>query len=266
MSASSYSKNPWELPGWANPFVQGLFSQRGFNPLSEEISGLIEGQWSNWKRLLIDSGLAHDRETAEQIAYKFASHKVIGGAGRIFENFAEFLNSKPKAVREFEESRYLAPVDSGCEICEGEGVVMAPVVNREGRQKNAAFGCSCQLGRTRYGGIPAATPEILEWKQGKNRAEREKDREYQKGLGLDPDKPVGFSEFNRKVQDVARNPPQIAQERLSGGQSIDSTCEAQSSIWRNSWGSDGHPVPVEAREDSLALAIFENGEERGWNE
>lgn len=266
MSASSYSKNPWELPGWANPFVQGLFSQRGFNPLSEEISGLIEGQWSNWKRLLIDSGLAHDRETAEQIAYKFASRKVIGGAGRIFENFADFVNSKPREVREFEESRFSQPVESGCEICEGTGTVRYPVSKRDGRTEFCRFGCTCLLGRTRFGGIPAATPEVMAWARHQNGIELTKAREYLKSLGFDPDKPPTFSEFNRVLQRRPRNPPQIAQDRITGVGSVDSSSEAQSSIWRNSWGTDGHPVPVEVREDSLAVAIFENGDERGWFE
>lgn len=253
-------KDPWDVPDWTLGYVKRLFSQRGYNATEDAVIELIEGQWHNWKRLLLETGLCHDRQTAEDTAFKFSTHKVIGGAGRIFENFAEYVQGKPKPVREFEESRFSSD-SQGCELCEGQGVIMAEVVNREGRIKNAAFGCSCDRGRTIYGGIPQAAPEILDWRRSQVRTEKTLAMEYLKKVGCDPYQRIGFSEFNKMIQEVARIDRKQGKAQLQTGKPIDLPSKDQSPNTRNSRAGFQEPS-----EDELALAVFENGDERGWFE
>jgi len=260
---SDYSNDPFEMPDWVNGYIRRLFSQRGYNATEDSILNLIEGQWPSWKRLLIESGLCHDRQLAEDVAYKFSLHKVIGNAGKIFENFAEFVNCKPKEIREFEESRYNDQAPEDCDLCDGLGIIMAEVVNREGRVKNAAFGCRCQKGRVVYGGVMPATEEIIECARLQRRLKATREIEYLRSLDIDPHKPFTFSEFVKRVKTMAANGAifRSVQSKHADGYK-QSTGEQPQNLRK------ARPVYADfeniENEDGLALAVYQNGDERGW--
>lgn len=255
--------DPWNVPEWTLGYVKRLFSQRGYNATEDAIIELIEGQWHNWKRLLLETGLCHDRQTAEDTAFKFSTHKVIGGAGRIFENFADYLQSKPQPVRELEENRTSV---AGCELCENTGVIMAEVVNREGRIKNAAFGCHCEKGRTCFAGITQATAGVIENRKWQIANQNQNDRDYLQGLGFDPDKPLRFRDLFRSITKKPVKPAHVAVAEFRQHRSGNSSVKTNGSNAGNAGAVSGDSDIWAESDDQTALLVYQNGDERGWFE
>lgn len=261
---SDYSNDPFEMPDWVNGYIRRLFSQRGYNATEDSILNLIEGQWPSWKRLLIESGLCHDRQLAEDVAYKFSLHKVIGNAGKIFENFAEFVNCKPKEIREFEESRYNDQAPEDCDLCDGLGIIMAEVVNREGRVKNAAFGCRCQKGRVVYGGVMPATEEIIECARLQRRQKATREIEYLRSLDIDPHKPFRFRDLFRSITKKPVKPAHVAVAEFRQHRSGNLSVKTHGSNAGNARAVSGDSDIWAESDDGTALLVYQNGDERGW--
>jgi hypothetical protein len=204
---------------WVRGWVQSLFSQRGI-PLddSQEIIGL---QWENWKRLLFENGLIQNQRLASQVAYSFSTHRVIGGAGRIFEHFAAFIAEKPAELREEAEARYEIPDGHKCRICDNLGVVMVPVVRHkdgEIRRTKKAFACTCEIGKNRYSGLIMINSEIADARLAEEKIEFRNACDWLESRGL-PRKPT-FAEFwqnllKRDQPKASKIRPEQNEQRLS---------------------------------------------------
>lgn len=217
-----------EVEVWVKDFVFALFAKRGY--VDSESKAVVNAQWDNWKRLMIESGLAQNKKAADEAAWEFAFSEIKGGKGKIFEAFASFLAKKPSSVREMEESRQQVPQGFSCRVCDGMGVVMREVVRTsDGRLKNAAFACTCDIGRLRYGGLQMIDSDIADEIRAGQKKEFALACNWLEERGMS--KETTFAEFWRNLR---LNTP----------------------IKRN--------TRPEAIDRSLQLEIYNNGDERGY--
>ena len=224
---------------WVGPYVNRLFTTRGVSV--EEASEMIGLQWDNWKRLLAETGLMQSQKAANEVAYAFSQTRVVGGAGRIFEHFAAFVKQGTSAVREFHEERSAIPAGYSCDACEGMGVVMVPMENmKTGEINDKAFSCTCDVGRVKFGGVPAALPEMLEFARRKNREEVNRLNHFLHSRGVQHG--TGFTGMLHKIHDHLRGKKQ---------REIDEKRDL---------------VHAEQCEAETSLLVYHNGDERGWFE
>lgn len=217
-----------EVEEWVKDFVFALFAKRGY--VDSESKAVVNAQWDNWKRLMIESGLAQNKKAADEAAWEFAFSEIKGGKGKIFEAFASFLAKKPSSVREMEEARQQVPQGFSCRVCDGMGVVMREVVRTsDGRLKNAAFACTCDIGRLRYGGLQMIDSDIADEIRAGQKKEFALACNWLEERGMS--KETTFAEFWRNLR---LNTP----------------------IKRN--------TRPEAIDRSLQLEIYNNGDERGY--
>ena len=191
---------------WVNDYVYRLFQDRGFRA-NEEITDLVEDQWSNWKRLMVKSGLNADQAMADDVAFEFSTKRVMGGANRIYEHFADFVLGKPAivtTVHERETDKY-KPRQVACNYCDGRGVVMVPMEryrDDELRRDLRAFKCACEASAP-YAGITPATEEMLAWAKKELGIQRQRLYEWSRQFGLDESNPA---EFKRQWCAMFRKP------------------------------------------------------------
>ena len=146
--------------GWVRQFIFQLFINRGYSPDDEAVQPLLDSQWDHWKRLMVKSGLNADQLLAEEIAFEFNCKAFKGGAGRIFEHFAEFIAGRPKPVREKEYVQHITGIF--CQDCEDRGYVGVPMVSvKTGISTEKIHRCHC-LNGVKYAAFPMATPQILD--------------------------------------------------------------------------------------------------------
>jgi len=179
---------------WVKPYVESLFKKRGYSPEKEEVFDVVEEQWTDWKRLLVQSGLNSDKNLADDVAYEFATKRVIGGAARIFEHFADFVLGKPKQVRESIEDKYRVKSNVKCQRCDGRGVVIVPItqtIDGEDRTSQRAFKCECEASMA-YASLQMATPEMLDYAKRKNGEENQRLYEWSRANGLDESNPPEY--------------------------------------------------------------------------
>ena len=178
-------------------FVEQIFINKGYDPvLDEEVSKTFEAQWDHWKRFMVQAGLNADEHFAENVAYEFATKRLVGGAARIFEHFADFVRNRPKAVAEHEIANQKGYESEECQYCDGIGCVSVPV-EYKGQTSNRSFACVCN-NALKYAGIQVASSEMLRYVLQKQRQREEDLRMWCEARGLDM---YGdLAEFNAKAK------------------------------------------------------------------
>lgn len=178
-------------------FVEQVFINKGYDPvLDEEVSKTFEAQWDHWKRFMVQSGLNADERLADDVAYEFATKRLVGGAARIFEHFAEFHRNRPKAVAEREFAVQKVYESESCQYCDGLGCVSVPV-EYKGKTSNRSHACVCG-NALKYAGVPVATGEMLRYVLRQQRQREENLRAWCEARGLDM---FGdLAEFNAKAK------------------------------------------------------------------
>lgn len=163
-------------------FAHEIFVFFGFETqFKQAMNELLEP----WTEFMTSHGLYDHPELARQYR-DFLYTRKVKTPFDIIPAFEEVIRSHPHIRKDYLEqlnNRY-----ERCDFCEGHGIVMIPMVNRGGEENMRAFYCDCTKGKTLYGGIPAATGEMLRWRLQENRRELEKSRQYAQRLGLDADR------------------------------------------------------------------------------
>lgn len=219
---------------WAMEYIKALFWARGYDPETDDNAKVIESQWPNWKRLLVQTGLMRDQVTAEDVAYEFSKVIVRGSAARIFEHFADFVQKRPQPVREFEAAKYSLKSNVGCEFCDGRGVVMIPVSFTRRNQEvhdRRAYRCTCEAAGP-YVSLIQASDEMLKFARCELGQRREQLCQWSKAYGLNEDNP---EEYRRGWTKVMQN--------LRSG--------------------TFQTVPAHLDPRNKAYEVYENGDERG---
>ena len=120
-----------QVNSWVGEYVRGIFINRGYDPSDVETEKLIDVQYDNWKRLMVKSGMNKDESLAHEVAFEFSCKRLTGGVGKVFEQFAEFVNARPRAVVANEVAHQHDLKQAGleaCDVCEGFGVVSIPMM------------------------------------------------------------------------------------------------------------------------------------------
>lgn len=178
-------------------YVEQVFINKGYDPvLDEEVSKTFEAQWDHWKRFMVQSGLNADERLADDVAYEFATKRLVGGAARIFEHFAEFHRNRPKAVAEREFAVQKVYESESCQYCDGFGCVSVPV-EFKGKTSRRSHACVCS-NALKYAGVPVATSDMLRYVLREQRQREEHLRMWCEARGLDM---FGdLAEFNAKAK------------------------------------------------------------------
>lgn len=120
-----------QVNSWVNEYVRGIFIIRGYDPSEEDTNKVFELQYDNWKRLMVKSGLNKDETLANEVAFEFSCKRLTGNVGKVFEQFAEFVNSRPRAVIANEVAHQHDFKQAGleaCDVCESFGMVSIPMM------------------------------------------------------------------------------------------------------------------------------------------
>lgn len=178
--------------GWVREYVFQLFVNRGYQQDDDETLAIVDAQWQNWKRLMVKHGLNADQGLAEEIAFEFGCKMVKGGAGRIFEHFAEFVAGRPRPVRE-KEFQVQRPAGVYCPDCEDRGYIGVPMIAKSGQKVDRTHRCHCLAG-VKYAAFPEATPEMLDRVLQEREAENRRLGQWclDRGIPVGPD-----AEFRR---------------------------------------------------------------------
>ena len=165
-------------------YVEQIFVNKGYDPvLDEEVAKTFEAQWDHWKRFMVQSGLNADELLAENVAYEFATKRLVGGSARIFEHFAEFVKNRPKAVADHEFATQKGYESEECQYCEGIGAVVLPVVHKD-VTSDRAFACVCN-NALKFSGVPTANSVALRYVLRRQREQEERLRMWCEARGLD---------------------------------------------------------------------------------
>ena len=246
--------------GWVKDYVNALFKSRGYDPEKEEVFETIENQWENWKRLMVQSGLNADKGVAEDVAYEFSTKRVMGGASRIFEHFADYVLSKPKKVREFEAAKYTVRENVQCDICEGRGVVMIPVTctAKDGieRTEKRGYKCECEASIP-YSSITMASPDMLDLACKEVRLRDQELSAWSAANGLDESDPA---EYRRQWARMFSAKPLFANSAKDRPRTGRDKPAEESTTREREVVKAGIPD-----EREMALAAYDDGDERGWD-
>lgn len=169
-------------------FLMQIFQFYGFMKSFDEV---MKVQAAKWRDFFGTSGCIEHPELANKYRDKLYEQKC-SDPNRLYQLFVATVQANRNIHHEYFGT---INIQTNCDACENQGVVMIPMENKSGQTNMRAFRCSCEFGKIRYGGLPEATHEMLRWRVDENRRETDKAREYIKGIGLDPDKPISFREF-----------------------------------------------------------------------
>ncbi|CAB5237964.1 hypothetical protein UFOVP142_48 [uncultured Caudovirales phage] len=149
-----------QVNDWVVEYVVNLFLAKGYNMQSEEMQGLLTLQINDWKRFMVKSGLNADSFLADEVAFEFRCKKIEGGAGRLFEQFASFVNSRPKTLREKEYSDQVQSQSQTCDVCGAKGWLDVNHVRRDGEIRRVTRRCVCLSGM-KYASLQQASPDEI---------------------------------------------------------------------------------------------------------
>ena len=122
-------ENNIQLSPWVAEYIRELLLNRGYDCGSAENRPIFDSQWNNWSRLMVSSGLNADEHMATEVAVEFAFKKLTGGFAKVFEQFAEFMRSRPKAITDSDFAKGVISCKTfvECDICLGGGAESIPV-------------------------------------------------------------------------------------------------------------------------------------------
>jgi hypothetical protein len=176
------------VDNWISEYVEGVYQTRGYNPESEAVERMITSLLPAWQKLLMKTGLVGKTEKLKEIAIDFSLTTIGKGIGAVLPAFADFINAGNKKG-DLAPAASPALPDCTCEFCDGIGVVMVDQVHRSGELFKAAYRCDCPAS-VAYAGVPAASPESMASARRENLAVRDRQREWLKRNGIDPDRPL----------------------------------------------------------------------------
>jgi len=121
-------ENNIRLNPWVTPYIEQILLNRGYDVESADNRPIFEAQRPYWSRLMVSSGLNADENMATEVAVEFAYKKLTGGFAKVFEQFAEFVKSKPRPIADSDFAKGLMACESfeECDICLGKGVEIIP--------------------------------------------------------------------------------------------------------------------------------------------
>lgn len=246
-------------------YAARFMKAKGFDPeTDEDAADIFELQWPGWQDVINRHRIGDDLPRAEQLLTGFMQRELKGGATRVLEAFATYLETRPKqggspdwtaATREISE----------CAYCENRGVVSnvpCRVRNKWGEEcvREYSFACVCDRGRF-FGGMTVAQDWMIHFALDRRKAETAKARETLGRLGVNPDAPI---ETQRKQfrQAMASMKAQVGRDGLTA-KTVRPILPQTAEEARAMLARRKRVEPPEVlNPDRVALAVFANGDER----
>lgn len=266
------SHEPFEPDRYAIRVMQskGFFLKRtpmGYIDVDADVMAVFRLQLPSWKWLFEKHGLAADNERAERILISFGQREVIGGASKVQETFAAHLDAQPKqggspdwsqASREWAE----------CGWCDGRGIVsdIPVLVDRRGEvvERIYSFACRCDRGRF-FAAMKVAEDWMIAYAADRKTAEIARHESVLRRFGIEPK--ASQQTRNRQFRAAIRSMvEQVGSGRATAKTArpiLPRTVEEARAVLANARA--GRPIepPPELDPENLALAVYDNGDERG---
>lgn len=239
---------------------------KGYDPAEdEEVTDIFELQWPGWRELIAKHRIGQDPSRAEQLLTGFMQRELKGGATRVLETFAAHLDAQPrqggspdwsKAGREWRE----------CAYCDGRGVVSEIPVKIERRgetiDRTYSFACVCDNGR-RFAGVKVAEDWMIRLAADRKSAQIARHQTALARYGIDPnaDPQTRARQFRAAIlrmrQQVGTGAATAKTATPNNPQTVD---EARAMLARRKPRKPSPPPQLNP--EALALAVFDNGDER----
>lgn len=230
-----------------------------------EVMTVFNLQLPSWKSLIEKHHFAADESVAERMLTTFGHREVKGGPGKVLETFAAHLEAQPKqggspdwskAGKEWRE----------CAYCDGRGVIsnIPCMVERRGESlfRNYSFACKCDNGR-RFAGMKVAEDWMIQY--AADRATRWIDvhRAKLERFGIDPgaDAVTRASQFRQAIQSMRQQVGQNGQTARTVQPAIPKTVDEARAMLASRKPRKPAPPP-QLNPEALALAVYDNGDER----
>lgn len=249
---------------------KGYFAKKtpnGYIDTDADVMAVFQLQMPSWQFLFTKHNLAANVERSEQILLSFGHREVMGGPNKVLETFAQHLDAQPKqggspdwsqAGREWAE----------CGWCDGRGVVSAiPVrvqIHGEIEEREYSFACKCDRGRF-FAGMRVADDWMIQYAADRKTAEIARHKDVLRRFGIDPE--ANQATRNRQYRAAIRS----MVEQVGSGRATARTVrpflpktveEAKAMLAGTNAGRHMEPPP-ELDPENLALAVYDNGDERG---
>ena len=250
----------------AMTYAARIMRSKGYDPAEDEdAADVFELQWPGWQELFARHRVGDDLSRAEQLLTGFMQRELKGGATRILESFATYLESRPKqggspdwsqAGREWRE----------CAYCDGRGVISdIPVrVERRGEvvDRNYSFACVCDNGR-RFAGMRVADDWMVRYAADRKIAEINGHEATLKRFGIDPkaDASTRAKQFRRAIQSMRQQVGQNGKTARTVQPVNPQTVDEARAMLASRKPRKPNPPP-QLNPEAVALAVFDNGDER----
>lgn len=250
----------------AMSYAARIMRSKGYDPEdSDEAADIFDLQWKAWQELFAKHRIGDDLSRAEQLLTGFMQRELKGGVTRVLEAFAAHLDAQPrqggspdwsKAGREWRE----------CAYCDGRGVISdIPVkVERRGEvvDRNYSFACVCDNGR-RFAGMRVADDWMVRYAADRKIAEINGHEATLKRFGIDPnaDAVTRAKQFRQAVQSMKQ---EVANRKATSGKTNPSgKMNAATAALADVRTKPRKPAPPpQLNPEALALAVYDNGDER----
>jgi len=250
----------------AMSYAARIMRSKGYDPEdSDEAADIFDLQWKAWQELFAKHRIGDDLSRAEQLLTGFMQRELKGGVTRVLEAFAAHLDAQPrqggspdwsKAGREWRE----------CAYCDGRGVIsnIPCMVERRGESlfRKYSFACVCDNGR-RFAGMKVAEDWMIQY--AADRATRWIDvhRAKLERFGIDPgaDAVTRASQFHNAI--VAMKQEVTSRKAMSGMVNPSGKMSAATAALAYVRTKPRKPAPPpQLNPEALALAVYDNGDER----
>lgn len=250
----------------AMAYAARIMRSKGYDPEdSDEAADIFDLQWKAWQELFAKHRIGDDLSRAEQLLTGFMQRELKGGATRVLEAFAAHLDVQPrqggspdwsKAGREWRE----------CAYCDGRGVISdIPVkVERRGEvvDRNYSFACVCDNGR-RVAGVRVAEDWMVRYAADRKIAEIDGHEATLKRFGIDPkaDGATRAKQFRRAIQAMRQQVGSGAATARTAQPTPPQTVNEARAMLADLKPRKPNPPP-QLNPEALALAVYDNGDER----
>ena len=250
----------------AMTYAARIMRSKGYDPEdSDEAADIFDLQWKAWQELFAKHRIGDDLSRAEQLLTGFMQRELKGGVTRVLEAFAAHLDAQPrqggspdwsKAGREWRE----------CAYCDGRGVIsnIPCMVERRGESlfRKYSFACVCDNGR-RFAGMKVAEDWMVQYAADRATRWINVHRAKLERFGIDPDadaatRAMEFAAAIRGMrQQVGQNGKTARTVQPVNPQTVD---EARAML--ASRKPRKPDPPPQLNPEAMALAVFDNGDER----
>lgn len=249
----------------AKDYAIRVLRMKGHTLKDPDTNDVFVLQWPSWKALIERNRIGDDPANAENLLTTFGHREVIGGASKVLETFAQHLDAQPKQGGSPDWSQ--AGREWGdCAYCDNRGIVSdvpcRVVRHGETVERKYSFACICRAGE-RFTGMRKADDWMIRFAVERKHAEIQRVNGNLKRFGIDPnaDGATRASQFRQAFRGMTEA---VGKKGVTAKTVKPSGTMAQAYKALEAVRPSVKPkAPEQLNPESLALAVYANGDERG---